>query len=179
MEIGEILSWIGSALRASPYNDSLALCSPYITKADSNLADYGCTINFKTREHTIDQQANGQCWHGLFDTATLAEGYPIARRSHFEEGLEVSLAVMASLAGTTCIHPYSDKVFLKGFSTILVPTDSMGDIVAWHLISSKSPDIRISYNAGLDLCHEKIQLPDLQRSRHVLGWCSSVKFLAG
>ena len=189
VEIGEILSWMGSALRPSPYDERLALCWPYVIKEyfkSSRAIDQfpwsvclACSIRFMTREDTSDLEASGQCWHGLFDRPIMAEGYPIARRASFAEGLEISLAVMATLAGTTRVHPYSGKVFLKGFSTMLVPTDSMGDIVAWHLISSKSPELRISYNAGLDLCHEKVQFPDLQRSRHVLGWSSSVKFLAG
>jgi hypothetical protein len=125
-----------------------------------------------------DSQLNGQCWHALFKNPVVAEGFPIARRPSLKIGLEIPLAMMAILAGTSHAHTFGKSVFLKGFSTMLVPTGSDGNFVLWHLISSKDGS-RISYNDGVELGNGKTQLLDLKSSRHILGWCSTMKFLVG
>ncbi|KAJ5548251.1 hypothetical protein N7513_005485 [Penicillium frequentans] len=183
VEIGEILSWMGSALRTSPDKDRLFFCKPSIFNASNpsvepNPSTFACTIQFTLHMAISDSRANGQCWHGLFKNPVVVEGFPIAQRSNLQMGLEIPLAMMAILAGTSHAHTYSEKVFLKGFSTMLVPTEFETDLILWHLVSSNDGS-RISYNDGLGLCNDKIQLLDLKNSRHILGWCSRMNFLAG
>ncbi|KAJ5525503.1 hypothetical protein N7494_012153 [Penicillium frequentans] len=183
VEIGEILSWMGSALRTSPHKDRLVFCRPSIVNAgDASVgphrSNFTCTIQYTLHVVLNDSQVNGQCWHGLFKNPVVAEGFPISWRSSLKMGLEIPLAMMATLAGTSRAHTFSEKIFLKGFSTMLVPTDSEGDLVLWHLISSNGGS-RISYNDGVRLCNDKIRFADLKGSRHILGWCSTIKILAG
>ncbi|KAJ5650608.1 uncharacterized protein N7484_004331 [Penicillium longicatenatum] len=184
IEIGEVLSWMGSALKTSPHSDRLVFCKPSVINARRGpsvgliLSDFTCTIQFTTHMAPGDSQLNGQCWHGLFKNPVVAEGFPIARRPSLKIGLEIPLAMMAILAGTSHAHTFGKSVFLKGFSTMLVPTESDGNFVLWHLISSKDGS-RISYNDGVELGNGKTQLLDLKSSRHILGWCSTMKFLVG
>lgn len=184
VEIGEILSWMGSALRTSPHNDRLVFCKPSTTDGrrgpsmGPNRSDFTCTIRFITHMASSDSQVNGQCWHAIFRNPVVVEGFPIARRSSLKMGLELPLAMMATLAGTSNVHTFDGKVFLKGFSTILMPTESEEKLILWHLISSNDGS-RISYNDGVELCNGKIQFIHLEDSRHILGWCSTMRFLAG
>lgn len=74
------------------------------------------------------------------------------------------------------------KVYIKGFSTILVPTKVVGDTVVWHMLFNDDGS-HISYvDARIDaicgLYPENISC-NLESFRHVLGWCPEVNVLTG
>ncbi|KAF3905727.1 hypothetical protein AA313_de0201678 [Arthrobotrys entomopaga] len=86
---------------------------------------------------------------------------------------------MAGLARTNCIQIFNNKVFIKGFSTLLVPTKKDGDTIFWHLLYNKDGD-RISYMESATLHYaEEINISEYEASRHILGWCSNARYYAG
>ncbi|KAF5558855.1 nucleoside phosphorylase [Fusarium phyllophilum] len=84
---------------------------------------------------------------------------------------------MAGLARADRVDQFNHKVYIKGFSTMLVPTKQFKEVVYWHLIY-KEDGSRISYlDDNLD-GDALTGFPDLTAQRHVLGWCCEARFYA-
>jgi hypothetical protein len=186
-EIGEQLAWLGAALRTSPSNKRVVYCVPFIEpitvdapqNTESITKSLQCDIKFRFEdcEDTL-QVTNGQCWHALFRTSVIVRGFPIPRKPQWETGLEIPLNVLAALTRTRYIDTFNSKIFVKGFSSMLVPTKRFGDTLIWHLLYNDRYDDRISYlDCGVE--HTDIQIPDLERVRHVVGWCSEAVYNVG
>jgi hypothetical protein len=73
---------------------------------------------------------------------------------------------------------------MKGYSSLLVATIATSAMVLWHLFVSEQQEERISY---FDTRLDALDLPefrssslrDLERMRHIVGWCSNVEDLCG
>lgn len=181
-EVGEQLSWLGAALRCSPYDIEAIYCTPYVNfeilgsfqASQTELSThFQCTIKFQfeTSEES-DDDINGQCWHHMFNRPVIARGFPIPLRSEQNTGLEISLGLLAALSETRYINKFGSKVFIKGFSTMLLPTKrAENNTVIWHLLYNKNPNDRISY-LDCNIEHAEIKMSELEGSRHILGWCS-------
>ena len=191
MEIGQQLSWLGAALRTSRGQYGPVYSTPFINrilhKRESSfqprfqppLADIICKIAFKTEEiGKPPNPINGQCWHDIFKNPVIVRGYPIPQRPEWGTGLEIPLNVMAGLAGSQRLDRFKDKLYIKGVSTMLVPTKQNGDVICWHMIYNKDGS-RISYLDDNVDQEQQISRVDLENSRHVLGWCSEARFYAG
>lgn len=184
MEIGEQLAWVASALYFSPSQKELVLVEAHIEtiksvegREESN-ADYICNISFIESRNTTAETENGQCWHPLFQSQAVVKGYPIPRRSAHHTGLEISISAMAALVGTNRINLFNDKIYIKGFSAMVVPTEHSDDIVLWHLLYNKTGN-QISYFDS-KIAHAKdINLSSINNRRHILGWSSTVRCLSG
>ena len=61
---------------------------------------------------------------------------------------------------------------------MLVPTKCSGDLLIWHLLYNKDGN-RISYLENTVAPTDDISVFDLEKARHVVGWCSDVKYYAG
>ncbi|KAI1177647.1 hypothetical protein F4777DRAFT_587102 [Nemania sp. FL0916] len=174
VEIGEQLAWLGAALRSSPYATGVAECVPFVEWLAATInkrMPLRCNIKFRLEHLETSRNTNGQCWHDMFRGPVIASGFPIPRRPEEGTGLEIPLAMMASMNRTRYINAFNFKVFLKGFSTMLVPTRRCDDIVVWHLLHNKSAHDRISY-LDCDIHHEDVTIPELEYNRHIVGWCS-------
>lgn len=188
VEAGEQLAWLGAALRTSSRKSGLLLCRPTIRKSLQNHSphevvpssiDITCEIGFEMEE--IAQSpgtADGQCWHEIFRNPVVVNSYPIPRRSEWGTGLEIPLNIMAALARTRRVDQFHEKVYIKGFSTMLIPTKQSEDIILWHLTYNRDGS-RISYLNDDVGQEQQIGRLDLNRFRHVLGWCSEARFYAG
>jgi len=69
---------------------------------------------------------------------------------------------------------------MKGFSTMIVATDIVGETVIWHLLQSENPDDRISYlDSSLGDTFSPpanaMTLWKLVDYRHIVGWCHHAK----
>ncbi|KAL6849042.1 hypothetical protein ACO1O0_008572 [Amphichorda felina] len=109
---------------------------------------------------------NGQCWHDIFKNPVIVKGYPIPQRPEWSTGLEIPLNMMAGLARSQRLDRFRDKLYIKGFSTMLVPTKQIGDVICWHMIYNKDGS-RISYlddNVDQEQQIGRAQLKDTIRS---------------
>lgn len=184
-EIGEQFAWLASALRSSPFPQEIAYSRPFIDGIQIGHATYEettyvCKIGVELREGNSDSETtNGECWHGLFGGPVVVEGFPIPRRLEEETlGLEIPLNIMASLAQAHRVGSFGGKTVLKGFTTMLLPMKRTKDIVTWHLVQSRNGE-RISYLEADNFQTADIQMPELEKSRHVLGWCPEMRLYAG
>ncbi|UKZ59991.1 uncharacterized protein TrAtP1_001279 [Trichoderma atroviride] len=189
VEVGEQLAWLGAALRVPPHDQGLACCSPFISvpAIGTKLAPSVKTIlhhnvKFKIGFRDEIQQGfsrlNGKCWHNLFKNPMVVKGYPIPARVDKGTGAEIPFNIMAGLARTQRVDCFKGMTFIKGFSTLLVPTKRTGDMIFWHMFYNKDGH-RISYldNTITSLGYAKSL--DLEQCRHVLGWCEDAAFYAG
>ncbi|KAG5827097.1 hypothetical protein H9Q74_002807 [Fusarium xylarioides] len=185
-ETVEQLAWLGAALKTSPRQSGLVYYTPNITNILQNSAqsqtsstDITYEIGFIMEEvPKPPSNANGQCWHDIFRNPVIVKGYPIPQRTEWETGLEISLNIMAGLARTQRVDRFKEKVYIKGFSTMLVPTKRNEDILCWHLIYKKDGS-RISYLDDSVDQEQNFGSLNLENFRHILGWCSEAKFYAG
>ena len=188
-ETGEQFAWLSAALRSSPYTLGVACCTPsigvisllillFIQYATTRHQIF-CKIDFTIQEcGERFEPSNGQCWHKMFRNPIVVQGYPISSRSEPSTGLEIPLDIMAGLARTRRINTFNGKLFIKGFSTMLVPTRHSGDLLIWHLLYNKNGS-RISYLDNTVASPGNANAFDLETTRHIVGWCSEVKYYAG
>lgn len=199
-EIGEQLAWLGAALRSSPYEHGVAYSMPLVSCRPACFVTTGgilidnpphlmsktvswvsvpCKIGFIVKEKEEDlEDANGQCWHNMFRNPVVVKGYPIQRKSKLNTGLEIPLNMMAGLARAQRANNFNGKLFIKGFSTMLIPTRHSGGLLFWHLLYNKDGN-RISYLENTVPHAENVNASDLEKARHVVGWCSNVRNYAG
>ncbi|KAH7120838.1 hypothetical protein B0J11DRAFT_532711 [Dendryphion nanum] len=85
---------------------------------------------------------------------------------------------MAGLARTQRANTFKGKPFVKGFSTMLVPTRQSGDWLLWQLLYNKNGSC-ISYLNNTLPHAENVSISNLENARHVVGWCSEARNSAG
>lgn len=185
-ETVEQLAWLGAALRTSPRQSGLVYYTPIVTsilpnniQSQTSSIDITYEIGFIREEVSKPpSNVNGQCWHDIFKNPVIVTGYPIPQRIERGTGLEIPLNIMAGLARTQRVDRFKERVYIKGFSTMLVPTKLDEDILYWHLIYNKAGS-RISYLDGFVDREQNFGSLDVESFRHILGWCSEAKFYAG
>lgn len=80
---------------------------------------------------------------------------------------------------------FGDRILLKGFCTLLVPTDYSGRVVYWYVIFNddgeriSSADPRARKIAGSFKLGKHLALADIESVRHVVGWCEEAWNFAG
>lgn len=190
VEVGEQLAWLGSALRSSPNPDQLVYCWHHVndvqvihhTQHTKPLytTEFSVELLFEVCPAAAFNGANGDCWRDLFRSGVVVKSYPIPRRSEADatSGLEIPLPMMASLAQASYVNTFLDRPIIKGYSTMLVPTEVHDGVVMWHLLHNKNGD-RISYLDSTVVSVEGLMIGQLSQARHILGWCSDAKYLAG
>ena len=193
-EIGEIIAWLGAALRSSPKGEGVSYCSPVISKPyierqlpEKTVVTSSIDFEFQTDEVHGDDlptwRETGRCWHSLFQNPVVVNGYPTRRKPVKSIGIEIPLEIMVTLAGSNRISSFARNMFIKSFSTMLVLTRQIGDVFVWHLLYNRDGE-HISYadprvrNIS-EMQMQKVSFPAIASGRHVLGWCSKVSNLVG
>ena len=191
-EIGQQFAWLGAALRSSPFKSGLAVCSPCVrntylgntaTRAQpsdlTRLIESFCSIDFEINDPVTNGEARpGQCWHSMFRNPVIVKGYPILTKQVKELGLEVSLNIIARLVDTERANEFDSKVFIKGFSAMLIATRRTKDLLIWHYLYKPTGE-KISYLDHSFQVSDDISLLQLDTSRHVVGWCWDSMYYAG
>lgn len=108
----------------------------------------------------------------------MVEGYPILAKHEQELGVEMPLSMIARLAGIERANEFDSKVFIKGFSAMLIATRITRDLLVWHYLYSRSGE-RISYLDNPLQVSNDISLLQLDSVRHVVGWCADCIYYAG
>lgn len=183
-EVGEQLAWLGAALHPSSSGREVQCCTPYISHIQpipGRDVEIKCDIAFKLdNSEKLAEDTNGQCWHGLFNGPVIVPGFPIPLRpdTKTSKGLEIPLGMLVALARTRYVDTFESKIFIKGFSCLLAPTQMTDNILVWHLIFNKNPEDHISY-LDWNLSHCDVGMADIERSRHIVGWCIDAACIAG
>ncbi|KAE8400766.1 hypothetical protein BDV37DRAFT_286262 [Aspergillus pseudonomiae] len=187
-EVGEQFAWLGCALRSSPVESGIACCRPFIKQLERGRftdlpmwnASHILEIDFSLHhdEQDVTNMTNGCCWYGLFRNPVIVEGYPIPRRPEPNTGLEIPLQILSGLTRTRRVNVFGGRTVLKGFSVMLVPTAYCEGIVFWHLQQSDVGE-RLSYHSSDEFPALDLYSSDLERARHLVGWCPAMKLYAG
>ncbi|RWA08778.1 hypothetical protein EKO27_g6319 [Xylaria grammica] len=188
-EIGEQIAWIAAAFRVAPGDLGVFGCVPYIQPAPEypksaipgsvHSLDAIFSIQFYFLDNKAESSSSGQCWHNLFKNPTLVQGYPVPFRPYHNRGLEIPIDILANLVEAPCINTFGDKLFLKGFCSMLTPTKQYEDIIIWHLLHNDEGK-HISYlDANEYTAPGRIGLDDVAQSRHIVGWCQEANFYTG
>ncbi|KAH6873464.1 hypothetical protein B0T10DRAFT_466249 [Thelonectria olida] len=153
-------------------NKVVTECTPFVDDIGPVEDALHCRIKFDFQPCQEQFGAiNGQCWHDMFHSAVIVRGFPILRRPETNTGLEMPSDLMTLLTRTRYVDEFGLGMFIKGFSTMLIPIKRSDGMIYWHLLFNKNPEERISY-LDCRLEHAAVQKADLETSRHVLGWCS-------
>jgi hypothetical protein len=191
-EAGQQLAWLGAALQSSPVETGMALCVPSIRECylmhDPPLVEASekrqrskilCGLDFEVKALCMAGiEESGLCWHKMFASLILVGGFPILSKPEPKLGLEMSLDLLAGMVGASQVLGIQGKVFLKGFSTMLVGVRRLHDLLIWHFSFDEEGN-RISYlgvalGQACDMSVDKID--DV---RHVVGWSSKSSYYAG
>jgi hypothetical protein len=179
-------------LRSSPY-DGIAYCRPYLDDSQQSVEEQvdskdgldlvgtkalRIRFSFERERFETDKHVEGRCWSRLFRNPVLVRGFPILRRNLHESGLELPLNMIAELVGVSRAHVFNDVVFIKGYSTMLVPSRQEHDLIVWHVFSNADGS-RISYLDNTLPHLQGVGIHNLQTARHIIGWCSGVISHAG
>ncbi|OXV07933.1 hypothetical protein Egran_04303 [Elaphomyces granulatus] len=127
---------------------------------------------------TGEEAPPGQCWHNMFRNPIMVSGYPILTKHEHGLGVEMPLNMVAGLAGSERANQFDGKVFIKGFSTMLIAVKITTDLLIWHYFYNSEGE-RISYLDHTLQGVDDISLLQLDTARHVVGWCSDSMYYAG
>jgi hypothetical protein len=179
--MAQVLAWIGSAFSNSPFGEDLAYRVPSVAQtrnaralSDSeSFTKVSFDISF---EHEPLHETETACWLPLFNGMTIVTGFPIPSRGE-EIGLEISLELLAAIAGVSHVTKFQDGLVMKAFSSLILPVQKTEDRVQWHAITSQDSDTYLSYHDGLSRCKSRLssrelRFDDLKSTRTFLGWCS-------
>lgn len=187
-EVGEMYGWMTIALsEARPYPFARIIPVLMISEGDT-----GGTYKATVISCSIDELVGGlkksdrQCWVELFRNPAIVYGFPVrCRQPGANKGLEVSLSTLAGLLGTNRLVILHDLLILRGFCTMVVPTSYAQGTVYWHVLFNKdgeriaSTDTRVHETAGDFRLVNHLMPSTLDTRRHIVGWCSDVRNLAG
>ncbi|KAK3361004.1 hypothetical protein B0T24DRAFT_539780 [Lasiosphaeria ovina] len=176
-EMAEQIIWLAATLRSSE-GDELTYCTPFIKQITTSEGKRQADVGFDLSVREPDQKLNGTCWHAMFRNPVVVRGYPIRRRPRDGVGLEVPLHIMAGLGQTTHVTEFLGKSYIKGFASMFVAVDHTDGVCNWHHLHN-SDGTRISYNEAGGTSASQVPAHVLSTSRHIVGWCTKTRILAG
>ncbi|KAF4483547.1 alcohol dehydrogenase [Fusarium agapanthi] len=133
------------------------------------------TFNIDVELEVPSIQPDDSCWNAIVGPAVIVTGFPLPERHHNEQGLEMSIPVMAALADTPQAVSYRGGFVFKARHHALIPIKDFGSSIQWHLIDT--------YPERLEWTHIDRACPtrlggaikkDFWNRRSFLGWCPQV-----
>ena len=182
-EICEIVAWLTAAFQPPPYENGVAIFSPFIEQIVSHdvsgvIQKISCSIGMSYRRAENEGLISGHCWYSMFKNPVMVEAFPTPIRSTAAEGVQMPLELMARLVGTKKVQEFCGALFLKGFASMLYSTKSNGRVISWHHDYNANGKY-ISYIDNTTNPLEQVTFEDLAVAQHIVGWCKSVENLAG
>lgn len=185
-EVAEQLVWMGCALRPSLQKSTLSYCTYSLSRqagnarfmdSESKMPDHSFRISFDL-EPLPGHAGENQCWHSMFLNPTIARGFPIKRRVKQSSGLEIPLGIMAQMVRATQFVIFNAAWYLKGFSSFLALTEHRDDELLWHHVF-KQDGSYASFSDFDGASSFGLNTSQLQKSRHIIGWCQKAELRAG
>ncbi|KAI0479856.1 hypothetical protein F4859DRAFT_451629 [Xylaria cf. heliscus] len=123
----------------------------------------------------------GSCWNEIVGPAVVVNGFPLPEREPEDRGLEVSISVMASLAGLPQAVTFGGGYVFKGRYHALVPIRGSSESIQWHLIDTYPK--RLRWTDIDESCPGRLRGETdgdaFWQKRSFLGWCPRVIELLG
>ena len=118
------------------------------------------------------------CWYNMLASPMIVLGYPIARKTEEETGLEISMALIEVLLQDAQMCVLDDRIYIKSFAAMLVLTKRNKELLMWHYYYKEDG----SYIDFLEADAEQTELIDYHevgRYRHIVGWSPKAIFHIG
>ncbi|GAB1319896.1 hypothetical protein MFIFM68171_10106 [Madurella fahalii] len=196
VEVTEVVSWIGAALRESTFSPdeiSSSIANLHVLQGSSQDGGVRCLVTFIEEEIAQDEMlpGRGACWYGLLKNPVVAQGFPVPMRANDLRGLEIPLEAMGLLVGAPRLTVFQEVAVLKGFNAATVATACTTDktnktIMLWHFMmnpdGSRLPfsDHRVSSGGiSFSLLAPAAVIQKVQAARHILGWAPKVSYNIG
>ena len=168
IEICQQAIWMATALRVS--------CSQEVRYADIDLKPFiiaDAQLRFMITTYGV--VANEQsCWIELFGNPVIARGFPIPKRNNDEQGLEISLEMMAALGGARHVTEYDGGLVMKGCSSMFIPVKRTTDAIQWHFIKGNGDESMPYHELKKWNCNRamltSLNFDSLKSTRAFLGW---------
>lgn len=127
--------WLATACCANTREELIGLGIPQLT----NLTGQRTPAAFSDSVIN-DPSLDGQCWFNMVNNPVIASGYPIPNRKDAskQQGLELSLGLMAALSHADWVTNFGSKYLLKGTISALVPIAEAGMSIVWHFLINAS-----------------------------------------
>jgi hypothetical protein len=110
----------------------------------------------------------------MFASLILVGGFPILSKPEAEPGLEMSLDMLAGMVDASQVLGIQGKVFLKGFSTMLVGVRRLNGLLVWHFLfdedGNKISSLGMALGQACDMSIDQID---------VVGGSSKSSYYAG
>ncbi len=181
----QAFTWLSCAIRAAFTARGVWECIPILFPV--KLASQPARLNLfivsqfmrqpPSTASTASTVQPGKCWQDMFQGAVVARGFPTPKRGTENLGLEVPLNMLSYFGGSTRVAEWNDKIFIKGYSTMLVAVKCVANILVWHYYYRDKGE-RLSYTDCTQET-ERLSIWKLEGFRHVIGWCTKSKYLAG
>ena len=189
IELCEQFAWLGAALRVSPASFGIYLVTPTITASKdvhannsmpSIMVHLGFIPTLPTDHGLSADEIGSTCWHAMFSNPVVVSGFPILARNENEQGLELPIDMMITLAEAQFATHYDTTLILKGLCTMLVPTRRTKHSVSWHFLFNEDGK-RIPYYSFRENCPDWIDTENMNVSllearslRSFVGWTSQI-----
>lgn len=182
--IAEQLCWLGAACRASSDPHQPCRTKPFM-RFDDTAKNANPTFIIRFDETfsngTVNQPKESlRCWELLFRNPSIADGFPAPVRSEQDVGMEIPLHMMADLGEVDRVVLYDDRLLLKGFCSMFIPTATTANSVTWHFMvntgGSYLPFTDVSTIADQAL---PIDMASLAGCRHFVGWTPNAASFLG
>ncbi|KAJ3523775.1 hypothetical protein NM208_g12324 [Fusarium decemcellulare] len=173
--VAQQIAWLVAAFQEKKDKPSYA----YIGFANTSKSNNSQVPMFDidARLETLPQtDSTGSCWNTVIGPAVIITGFPLPDRDQDEQGLEVSVQVMAQLLGLPRAVTFEGGFVFKGRYTALVPVKKLGPCVQWHIIDTypdklKWEDIDVCCPVRITGEANMVSFPD---GRSFFGWCPKV-----
>ncbi|KAF5594577.1 alcohol dehydrogenase [Fusarium subglutinans] len=171
--IAQQLSWLIAVCQEK--QDQLSHAYVGFFEADSPEITGIATFDIDVKLEVPPIEPTGSCWNTIVGPAVIVTGFPLPDRHHNEQGLEISIPVMAALSDTPQAVSYRGGFVFKARHHALIPIKDFGSSIQWHLIDT--------YPERLEWTHIDRACPtrlggaikkDFWNRRSFLGWCPQV-----
>ena len=170
-------AWLGAACRTSPDPNQNCFTTAHVEPSSNADNIVGFTIDYSF-DFKPPPQASA-CWYSFCSYASIACGFPISARRQGEEGLELGLELMTTLAGADYATSFKGKSVLKGFASMLLPAAQRGQSIIWHFVHDKDGKF-LPYTVldGFE-CASSLNFGALSGDRHFVGWVPAAELCFG
>ncbi|RBR10950.1 hypothetical protein FVER53590_29918 [Fusarium verticillioides] len=171
--IAQQLSWLIAVCQEK--QDQLSHAYVGFFEANSAETKAIATFDIDVQLEVASIQPSGSCWNTIVGPAVIVTGFPLPERQHNEQGLEMSIPVMAALADTPQAVSYRGGFVFKARHHALIPIEDFGSSIQWHLIDTY-PE-RLEWTHIDRACPKRLRgtvNKDFWNRRSFLGWCPQV-----
>lgn len=171
------MAWLGAVCTASSSPTRHCYTHARVKSHADLYLDRHCTIYYE-RDYKPPEAEHG-CWYSLGRNMAIASGFPILARPQGEKGLEVDFELISALSAAEYATSFAGKFLLKGFSTMLLAKEKLGQSLLWHLVHNSDGKF-LPYSAVHGVhCMTQMGFNETANCRHFVGWVTNAEIRLG